>query len=75
MAPLSAEFFGGRDELQLPAGSLFELVRGLDALSPGFAEEAEGRVAFAIDGVLTGDWSSALLPNSEVLLVPRIAGG
>jgi molybdopterin converting factor small subunit len=29
----------------------------------------------AVDGVFTHDWATALTPASEVLLVPRIAGG
>ena len=75
MAPLSAEFFAGRASHDVEAGTLFELVRALDELSPRFGEEAETRAAFAIDGVLTSDWSTPLSAASEVLVVPRIAGG
>lgn len=75
MPPFDAEFFGGRDALDVPAGTIFELVRALDAIGPGFAAKAETRIAFAVDGALVTDWSLPLTAESEVLLVPRLAGG
>jgi len=75
MPPFAAEYFGGREVLDVPAATIFDLVRALDAIGPGFAGRAETRVAFAVDGVLIADWSSPLTEESEVLLVPRIAGG
>jgi molybdopterin converting factor small subunit len=74
-APLKAEFPGGAREFELAAGSVFELVRKLDALSPGAAEFIEGKVSIAVDGELIGDWSTGLTATSEVMLVPHIAGG
>jgi molybdopterin converting factor small subunit len=74
-APLNGEFPGGSREFDIDAGSVFELVRKLDALSPGAAEFIEGKVSIAVDGQLIGDWSTALSRASEVLLVPHIAGG
>ncbi len=72
---LCAEFLGAQEELTVEAGNIFELVRQLDAMSPGFGDFIGTRVAIAVDGVLTSDWSTPLSPASEVLLVPRIAGG
>lgn len=74
-APLNGEFPGGAREFELAANSVFELVRKLDVLSPGLAEFIEGKVSIAVDGELIGDWSTALTPASEVMLVPHIAGG
>jgi len=74
MPPFDREYFGG-DRLELEAGNLFDLVRKLDAQAPGFAEIAEVRAAFAIDGVFTTDWSSPLAGATEVILLPRIGGG
>lgn len=74
-APLNGEFPGGAREFQVAAGSVFELVRKLDALSPGVAEFIEAKVSIAVDGELIGDWSTGLTAASEVMLVPHIAGG
>jgi molybdopterin converting factor small subunit len=72
---LNGEFPGGAREFELAAGSVFELVRKLDALSPGVAEFIETNVSIAVDGELIGDWSTGLTAASEVMLVPHIAGG
>lgn len=74
-APLNGEFPGGAREFVLDAGSVFELVRKLDALSPGVGEFIEAKVSIAVDGTLISDWSTALTAASEVMLVPHIAGG
>ena len=74
-APLNGEFPGGAREFDVAAGSVFELVRKLDALSPGVAEFIEAKVSIALDGDLIGDWSTRLTAASEVMLVPHIAGG
>ena len=75
MPPFDSEFFGGRDRLELDAPSLFALVGKLDAVAPGFAEIAEARAAFAVDGVFTPDWTSPLAGASEVILLQRVSGG
>jgi molybdopterin synthase sulfur carrier subunit len=74
MPPFDREFFGA-DRLELAANNLFGLVGKLDELAPGFAQAATVRAAFAIDGVFTPDWSSSLREASEVILLPRVAGG
>ena len=75
MPPFEREFFGGHDRLELEADTLFGLVRKLDAIAPGFADIAEVRAAFAIDGVFAPNWSSPLAGAAEVILLPRVSGG
>ncbi len=75
MPPFDKEFFGGKDRLDLEAANVFAMVRELDKLAPGFAAQADVRVAFAIDGVLAPDWSSSLAQATEVILLPRVGGG
>lgn len=69
------EYFGKLSEFDVEAGNLFQLVDALEARAPGFAQVAGIKVAFAIDGVVQGDWTVPLPPGCEVLLVPRIGGG
>lgn len=68
-------YLPGNDPIEVEAATVFELVRKLDAGSPGFGAFIEGKIALAVDGVLVSDWSMRLAPSSEVLLVPRVAGG
>ena len=72
---LAAELFDGRDHLQVEGASLFAVIRALDALGPGFLTRAQGHLAMAVDGMLADDWSTPVRPDSEVLVVPRVAGG
>jgi molybdopterin converting factor small subunit len=69
------EFPGDLDAFDIEAATVFALVRQLDALWPGAAAFIEAKVSIAVDGELIGDWSTSLTRNSEVLLVPHIAGG
>lgn len=73
--PLAGEFFAGREEFQLAAATLFDAVRLLDSEAPGFAEAAEMRAAFAVDGAMTPDWSTPVGPDAQILVIARIAGG
>jgi len=75
MPPFDREFFAGRDRIELEAPTLLALVDKLDALSPGFADQAEARAAFAIDGVFTPDWTRSTAEAAEVILLPRVSGG
>ena len=75
MPPFDREFFGGQDRLELEAQTLLGLVRGLDAVAPGFAQVAHVRAAFAIDGVFEPNWSSSLVGATEVIVLPRVSGG
>jgi len=70
------ELFGGREEVEVPGRTLFAVVHALEVQGPGFEERAEGGgLAMAVDGVLAEDWSTPVGPDSEVLVVSRVAGG
>ncbi|MEP7221719.1 MAG: hypothetical protein ABI673_03515 [Novosphingobium sp.] len=73
--PFGTRFFGGRDHLDIDAGNVFALVRALDGLAPGFADEAGSRAAIAVNGTAITAWDTRLNADSEVLFVLRIAGG
>lgn len=75
MPPFDQEFFGGRDRLELEAPTLVALIGKLDGEAPGFAEIADARAAFAVNGVYTPDWTGSLAEAAEVILLPRVAGG
>ncbi len=75
LEPFASQFFGGAAQLEFAAGNLFAVVSELDRIAPGFAEVAELRVAFAVDGVAWQDWSAPLPAEAEVMLFPRVAGG
>ena len=75
MSPFAEQFFGGAQVLEVAAGNLFALVDALDAIGPGFGEDAGLRAAFAVDGVMQTDWSVPLAPDAQVMVFPRVAGG
>lgn len=70
-----AEIIGGAEVLEVDAGSLFQMLRAMEAQFPGLGDFCETRATFAVDGVLTSDWAAPLDPGAEVLVVPRIGGG
>lgn len=74
LPPFAGDWFGGRGDVEVEAANLFALVRALDALSPGFAEAAEG-AALAVNGAVAGDWTTPLGPSDAVMIVPKVAGG
>jgi molybdopterin converting factor small subunit len=71
-----AQVTGGVAEFDLSATSVQQLFRQLGELHPALAPHLESGLAVAIDGQIFQD---ALLepigPNSEVFLLPAIAGG
>jgi sulfur-carrier protein len=71
-----ARLTGGVAEFDLPATSVRQLYRQLTELHPALARPLADGVAVAIDGQIFQD---ALLepigPDSEVFLLPQIAGG
>ena len=75
LEPFASQFFGGTGQLEIAAGNLFAVVAALDGIAPGFAEAAELKVAFAVDGAVWADWSAPLPQTGEVVLFPRVAGG
>ena len=66
----------GVTELELESGSIRSLLRELRRRYPDFPEDIEDELAISIDGVLLqDDWFAKIEPDSEVHLLPRIAGG
>ena len=75
MPPFDREFFGGTDRFEITARTLFGLVNRLDEIGPGFADLADVRAAFAVDGVVQPDWSLPLEGVQEVVVMQKVAGG
>jgi molybdopterin converting factor small subunit len=73
---------GGRHEVEVPAATLDEMLRGLDALCPGFYERVvengrvRGELAVAIDSE-AGSFPlyEPLRPDAQVTIIPAIGGG
>ena len=66
----------GVTELELESGSIRRLLRELRRRYPDIPEDIEDELAISIDGVLhQDDWFAKIEPDSEVHLLPRIAGG
>ena len=66
----------GVTELELETGSIRSLIRELRRRYPDIPEDIEDEWAISIDGVLhQDDWFGKIGPDSEVHLLPRIAGG
>lgn len=72
---LAAELFGGRDTVEVSAKTLFGVVHALERDAPGFQARAESGLAMAVDGMLAEDWTTPVRPDSEVMVVTRVAGG
>ncbi len=67
---------GGRSELELQAANVRQLLRLLGERYPALKPHLEEGMAVAIDGQIYQDaWFEPIPPDSEVHLVPRIAGG
>jgi hypothetical protein len=75
MPPFDREFFGGTDCFDLSAKTLFGVVNKLDELGPGFADLADVRAAFAVDGAVQPDWSVSLEGAQEIVVMQKVAGG
>ena len=69
-------FTGGLDAFDVQASDVGGLIAELQRRFPGLGEHVERRMAIAIDGEIHQDALGApLAPGSEVVLIPRIAGG
>ena len=67
---------GGETELEVEAGTIRQLFRALGERHPGLVPHLEEGVAVAIDGEIFQDaWFAEVRPDSEVHIMPRIAGG
>jgi molybdopterin converting factor small subunit len=71
-----AYFTGGVAEFQLGATSVKDLFQQLGGLHPALAPHLETGVAVAIDGQIYQDsLLEPIRPDSEVFVLPQIAGG
>jgi molybdopterin converting factor small subunit len=67
---------GGASELVVAATSFRRLVTELDVRFPGLGRLVDEGMAVAIDGVIFQDaYAVALAEGSEIVLIPKIAGG
>ena len=67
---------GGQTQLEVKADTVRRLILELDRRFPGLGRQVDESMAIAIDGEIFQDaYSAALLPDSEVCLIPKIAGG
>lgn len=67
---------GGKQELEVSATTFRNLVLELEQRFPGLGKHVEERMAVAIDGVIFQDaYAVELRPHSEIVLIPKIAGG
>ena len=71
-----AQLMGGVAEFQLSATSVKQLFEQLSELHPTMRPHLEEGIAVAIDGQIYHDaLFQPIGPNSEVFLLPQIAGG
>jgi sulfur-carrier protein len=71
-----AQLTGGVAEFSLSATSVKQLFQQLSELHPALERHLEEGVAVAIDGQIYQDaLFQPIGPNSEVFLLPQIAGG
>jgi len=63
-------------ELEVAATNFRRLVLELEERFPGLGKQVEEGMAVAIDGEIFQDaYSARFGPDSEVVLIPKIAGG
>jgi molybdopterin converting factor small subunit len=71
-----AQLTGGITEFQLAVSSVKQLFDQLGALHPDLRRHLDDGVAVAIDGQIYQDsLLEPIAPDSEVFLLPQIAGG
>ena len=71
-----AQLTGGVAKFDLPVTSVKDLFEQLTALHPALGRHLEDGVAVAIDGQIFQDsLLEPIGPDSEVFLLPQIAGG
>jgi sulfur-carrier protein len=70
------QFTHGEREFELEVSSVRQLLRLLGERYPALAPHLEEGVAVAIDGEIFQDaWLEPIPPQSEVHVIPKIAGG
>ncbi|WP_119461904.1 MoaD/ThiS family protein [Rhodospirillaceae bacterium SYSU D60014] len=69
-------YAGGRDAFEIEAANVRQLLDGLGEACPKLRPILDKGVAVAIDGEIYRDsWFQSLRPDSEVFILPRLAGG
>jgi sulfur-carrier protein len=67
---------GGRGEIEIEAANVKQLLDALGTACPKLKPLLEKGVAVAIDGEIYRDsWFQPIRPDSEVFILPRLAGG
>ena len=69
-------FTGGLTELEVEANTFRRLILELERRYPGLGRQVEEGMAVAIDGEIYQDaYQAPLGADSEICLIPKIAGG
>jgi len=67
---------GGASDFEIDARDVRGVLRALVKLHPALEPHLEDSIAVAIDGEIFQDaWFAEVRPESEVHIMPRIAGG
>ena len=67
---------GGRATVEVEATTIHQLITRLEQDHPKLKPLIERGVAVAIDGqIYRDDWLRPIPPGSEVVVLPRLAGG
>jgi molybdopterin converting factor small subunit len=70
------KYLGGTTEIEVAATNFRRLVLELEERFPGLGRQVEEGMAVAIDGEIFQDaYAARFGPDSEVVLIPKIAGG
>jgi len=69
-------FLGDVTELEVAATTVRRLILELDRRYPGLGKQVEESMAIAIDGEIYQDaYQATLGADSEICIIPKIAGG
>ena len=67
---------GGAAEVQVEAANIREMLDRLVEQYPGLGPQVARGVSVSVDGLVYRDaWLTPISPTSEVVLLPRLAGG
>ena len=75
-ATLCRTYCGDVREVEVKAATIGQMIKELDAQFPGLGKQIDESMAVAIDGEIFQDsLIDPIGPDSEVHLIPKIAGG
>ena len=70
------QFTGGMTQLEVEATTFRRLILELERRFPGLGNQVEESMAIAVDGEIFQDaYSLQLKAGSDIVLIPKIAGG